>query len=202
MKEKSTPVLFMAVVTFVSITLIGLVDIATRAAVDRNKTLFQKQAVCDAAGVANPGKPEALVAWYAANVTSVTNAEGAVSYRVAGADGASTLVLVQQGPGLWGTITAYVGFNQETMAIKGVTFQDHVETPGLGARIDQLWFRLQFAGKSGPFSELRPEPQDKTKATPDPDKFDQITGATITSAAVKDIMNKSIERARALTAAR
>ncbi len=199
-KEKTQPVFFMAGVTFVAITLVGLVDIVTRPAVERNRTLFQKQAVCDAAGVAQPGSPEALVAWYDGNVTSVTNADGVVSYRVGAADGESTLVLVQQGPGLWGTITAYVGFNGE--AIAGVTFQDHVETPGLGARIDEPWFRRQFVGKTGPFSRLSPEPQDKAAGTREPDAFDQITGATITSTAVKDIMNKSIQRAQELTTPR
>jgi len=201
-KEKVAPVLFMAGVTFVAITLVGLVDIVTKPAVERNKTLFQKQAVCDAAGVERPGSTEALIAWYDAHVTALTNSEGTVSYRVAEPEGESTLVLVQQGPGLWGSITAYVGFNGEAMTIAGVTFQDHVETPGLGARIDESWFRNQFVGKSGPFARLGPEPQDKTKGTRDPDAFDQITGATITSTAVKDIMNKSIQQARSLTASR
>lgn len=199
-KEKVATVLFMAAVTFVSIMLIGLVDIVTRPAVNRNKTLFQKQAVCDAAGVATPESAEALTAWYATNVTSMTNAEGAVYYRVTGTDVGPTLVLVQKGPGLWGTIKAYIGFNGN--AIAGVTFQDHVETPGLGARIDEPWFRRQFAGKTGPFSRMGSEPKDKTAGTREMDAFDQITGATITSVAVKDIVNKSIERARALDAAR
>ena len=198
-KEKAAPVIFMTAVTFVCISLVGMVDILTRPAVDRNKTLFQKQAVCDASATVLSGD---LAAWYDAHVSVVTNAVDGHYYVVKGSDGGSRLVLIQQGPGLWGTITAYVGFNRETAVIEGVTFQDHVETPGLGARIDEPWFRRQFAGKIGPFTELRPEPQDKTKATPDADKFDQITGATITSAAVKDIMNKSIERARALNAAR
>lgn len=201
-KQKTQPVLFMVGVTFVAITLVGLVDIVTRPAVDRNKTLFQKQAVCDAAGVERPGSPEALVAWYDANVSSVTNAGGGVSYRVESGGGDTTLVLKQQGPGLWGSITAYVGFNREAMTIAGVTFQDHVETPGLGARIDESWFRQQFVGKSGPFTTLSPEPQDKAAGTDEAGAFDQITGATITSTAVKDIMNKSIERAKALAANR
>jgi hypothetical protein len=78
-KEKTQPVLFMAGVTFVAITLVGLVDIVTKPAVERNKTLFQKQAVCDAAGVERPGSTEALIDWYDANVTAVTNAEGTVT---------------------------------------------------------------------------------------------------------------------------
>ncbi len=201
-KEKTQPVLFMAGVTFVAITLVGLVDIVTRPAVERNKTLFRKQAVCDAAGVARPASPEAMVTWYDAHVTSLTNAEMAVSYRVTREDGDTALVLMQQGPGLWGAITAYVGFNREAMTIAGVTFQDHVETPGLGARIDEPWFRRQFVGKAGPFTKLTPEPKDKSAESTEAHAFDQITGATITSTAVKEIMNKSIQRARSLTASR
>lgn len=200
--EKITPVVFMVVVTFVAILLVGVVEIVTGPAVARNKTLFQKQAVCDAAGVAQPASSDALAAWYDQYVTSITNAEGTVFYQVASAGGPSRLVLVEKGPGLWGSITAFVGFDADSMAIAGVTFQDHVETPGLGARIDEPWFRQQFVGKSGPFSELRPEPKDKSDGTQDPGAFDQITGATITSTAVKDIMNKSIERARSMTASR
>lgn len=201
-KEKITPVLFMAGVTFVAITFVGVVDIVSKPAVMRNKTLFRKQAVCDAAGVSQPDSGEQLAAWFDQNVTTVTNAEGKVSYRVARDDGAPALVLVQQGPGLWGTITAYIGFQQDALTIAGVTFQDHVETPGLGARIDEPWFRQQFVGKSGPFDELRPEPKDKRATTEAADAFDQITGATITSKAVKKIMNKSIQRAQSMTASR
>lgn len=192
----------MLAITFVSITLVGLVDIVTRPAVERNKTLFQKQAVYDASGMTQPLAADALIAWYAESVAVVTNADDRLSYIVKGEDGGTRLVLVQQGPGLWGTITAYVGFDRKTSAIQGVTFPEQVETPGLGARIDELWFRRQFTGKLGPFTGLSPEPKDKGAGTSDDDKFDQITGATITSTAVKDILNKSIERAKAQTAGR
>jgi len=204
-REKVRTVLFMAAVTFVAITLVGLVDMVTKDTVARNKTIFEKQAVADASGMQRFASVEALLQWYAAHVTAVTNAGGALDHcwvrRGAEAEPRS-LVLVQKGPGLWGGITVFVGFEANAAAIRGVTFQDHVETPGLGARIDEPWFRRQFAGKSGPFAALGPEPKDKTATTPDNDKFDQITGATITSTAVKDIMNKSIERAKALSAVR
>jgi Na+-transporting NADH:ubiquinone oxidoreductase subunit C len=201
-KEKATPVLFMAGVTFVAISLIGIVDIATRQAVDRNKTLFQKQAVCDAAGVDRPATSEGLVSWYSNHVVEVAWDENMkpTAYKVTGENGATTLVVVQPGPGLWGTIVAYVGFNRESGGIAGVTFPEQVETPGLGARIDEEWFRNQFVGKTGPFAQLNAEPKDKSKGSTDPAVFDQITGATITSTAVKDIINRSIERSRALAA--
>ena len=53
------------------------------------------------------------------------------------------------------------------------------------SRIAESWFRTQFRGKSGPFSMVREgEPSDSHQ-------FDAITGATITSTAIRDIVNKT-----------
>lgn len=205
-RERVRTVLFMTAVTFVAITLVGAVDIATRSAVERNRTLFIREAVADAAGLDRLPSTDALLAWYDQQVTEMRNAQGDLdAFRVRDAqspgNGADTLVLITRGPGLWGEITAFVGFDAGG-TIRGVNFQDHVETPGLGARIDEPWFRRQFVGKSGPFTSLGSEPRNKDNPAPDPDRFDQITGATITSTAVKEIMNTSIQRARQIADAR
>ncbi len=198
-KERIRTVLFMFGVTFVAISVLSIVDILTRPAVERNRTVFLKEAVRAAIGLAPVSGVDSLLAWYEEAVKEVKTPEGDYDYFHVDDDyGEARLVLIQRGAGLWGSITAFVGFDSQAEAIRGVTFQDHVETPGLGARIDENWFRRQFKGKSGPFLSLRPEPKDKTRLTEDNDAFDQITGATITSTAVKDIMNKSIERAQTL----
>jgi Na+-translocating ferredoxin:NAD+ oxidoreductase RnfG subunit len=62
----------------------------------------------------------------------------------------------------------------------------HNETPGLGARIDEAWFLRQLAGRRPPLS-LAPE----GTRSPEPGRIDAITGATITSAAVRDILNRT-----------
>lgn len=196
-KERIRTVCFMFGVTFVAISVLSIVDIVTRPAVERNRTVFLKQAVRAATGLDPVPGVDSLLVWYEQAVTEIKTPEGDYDYfHVDAGAGARRLVLIQRGAGLWGSITAFVGFDAQAEAIRGVTFQDHVETPGLGARIDEPWFRGQFKGKSGPFVTLRPEPKDKNRFTEDNDAFDQITGATITSTAVKDIMNKSIERAR------
>jgi Na+-transporting NADH:ubiquinone oxidoreductase subunit C len=197
-RHNARTVLFMTAVTFVAITVIGLVDAATRETVQRNQTLFIKQAVAAAAGQESFDSMAALLLWYETAVTEPVP-ETAEPFVVRDPAGGARWVLRQEGPGLWGGITAYVGFD-DSGAIRGVTFLDHVETPGLGARIDESWFRRQFVGKRGPFQALRPEPKDKTATSRDPQVFDQITGATITSTAVKEIMNRSIEQVRPLTA--
>lgn len=198
-KERIFTVFFMVAVTFVAILLVGLVEIATAKSVERNKSLFFKQAVADAAAVAEFESTEALLTWFDTNVNTFTNAVGEPDYFwVQTEDQEPTLVLIQKGPGLWGGITTYIGFDEGASSITGVNFQDHVETPGLGARIDEKWFRNQFVGKSGPFKELSDEPKDKTQTSEGDHVFDQITGATITSKSVQAIINDSIERARTL----
>ncbi len=198
-KERIRTVVFMFVVTFIAISVLSIVDIVTLPAVERNRTVFLKQAVRSATGLDPAPGVDSLLVWYEQAVTEIKTQEGDYDYFKVNDDaGAQRLVLIERGAGLWGTITAFVGFDAQTETIRGVTFQDHMETPGLGARIDESWFQRQFKGKSGPFVSLRPEPKDKTRLTEDNDAFDQITGATITSTAVKDIMNKSVERARSL----
>ena len=67
---------------------------------------------------------------------------------------------------------------------------EHNETPGLGARIEEAWFQRQMAGKTGPFV-LKPEGT-RSEA---PTEIDAITGATLSSAAVRDILNAVVRDA-------
>lgn len=203
-KERVFTVFFMVAVTFVAILLVGIVDIVTAESVQRNSDLFLRQAVADAAGK-DMGSAEELLAWYDKQVNVVTNAaEEPTHFWIADGEsgGEPRLVLVHTGSGLWGSITAYVGFDGDGRHIRGVTFQDHVETPGLGARIDEAWFRNQFVGKSGPFTEMNPEPANKDNTSDADYAFDQITGATITSSSVRTIMNESLDKAKALVRSR
>ena len=70
---------------------------------------------------------------------------------------------------------------------RAVEFIKQNETPGLGARIAEEWFKEQFRGKMGPFV-LVPE------GTAEAEKeLDAITGATRTSNFVLEMINQSLE---------
>jgi len=199
LKERAFTVFFMIAVTFVAITLVGIVDIVTAESVERNRGLFLRQAVSDAFGITQHDSIQDLLDWYEEYVTEVRDEDGAPDhFWVRNEAGEENLVLVYRGSGLWGGITAFVGFEADGKTIRGVNFQDHVETPGLGARIDERWFRGQFTGKSGPFEQLRSEPSDKDNLTDDNNAFHQVTGATITSDSIRTIMNRSLNRAEML----
>jgi Na+-transporting NADH:ubiquinone oxidoreductase subunit C len=85
-----------------------------------------------------------------------------------------------------------VGFAADRQRLSGIDFLKQQETPGLGARIGEPWFKQQFKGKRGPFTTVgEGEPSAENQ-------FDAITGATITSNAVKAIVNAVVAAAGSL----
>ncbi|MDD4223096.1 MAG: FMN-binding protein [Candidatus Cloacimonetes bacterium] len=100
------------------------------------------------------------------------------------------------GKGLWGTMRALVATSPDLKTLLGISVYEQSETPGLGGRIEEDWFTGQFRNKQvlGPDGaldlELVPEGQAKTA----PLQVRQITGATITSKAVIDMLKEELAR--------
>ncbi len=95
------------------------------------------------------------------------------------------------GPGLWGSIEGVIAFEPDFTTIRGIRFYKQEETPGLGGDIGSKWFQEQFIGKqivSGKgepgFRILKPGQE------ADRNTVDGITGATMTSDRVQDILDK------------
>ena len=194
-KERIFPILFMLIVTIVFITVVSSVYLATQGTVKLNETLFLKRAVLSAANITIPQSGTEVDKVYRSRIQEVKGPDGAPKYyKVLGEAGSdvSGYVVYGSGPGLWGTIQAVIGFNKGLDQLTGVDFIKQQETPGLGARIAEPWFRTQFRGKSGPFSMVREGEKS------DAHQFDAITGATITSTAVRDIVNSTEQNIRSI----
>ncbi len=56
-------------------------------------------------------------------------------------------VIPIEGNGLWDIIKGYLALGTDLNTVKGVSFYEHKETPGLGARITEDWFKDNFKGK-------------------------------------------------------
>lgn len=99
------------------------------------------------------------------------------------------------GKGLWGPIQGLLAIDGTLSRIDGVIFTSHTETPGLGARIDEKWFRDQFSG-----ADLSSQPvKDKflrveSGSADQKNRFDAISGATITSKSVENMLNNQIKK--------
>jgi len=181
----------MFLVTIVFIATVSGIYLSTKDMVIRNEQLFLKNAVLFAAGLTVPDDPAQQERLYNERIEAVQNDEGDVEYyEVNGEGGSSSFVLPAAGPGVWGKIEAVVGFDSQLNELTGLDFIQQNETPGLGGRITEEWFKNQFRGKTGPFSRV-PEGTEDESAT----EFDAITGATLTSKAVQQILNETIEEA-------
>ncbi len=92
------------------------------------------------------------------------------------------------GPGFQGIITMMVGLNVDMKHLTGLKVLEQVETPGLGDKIREKWFEDQF-------KELSIEPKIeyiKNRKPEKPNQIQSITGATITTKAVTNIINKRV----------
>jgi Na+-transporting NADH:ubiquinone oxidoreductase subunit C len=63
-------------------------------------------------------------------------------------DGAvETVVLPVHGYGLWSTMYGYLALEGDGRTVKGITFYQHGETPGLGGEIDNPSWQAKWTGK-------------------------------------------------------
>ncbi len=57
------------------------------------------------------------------------------------------VILPVYGKGLWGTMYTFLALDADLETIAGITFYEHIETPGLGAEIDNPAWRASWVGK-------------------------------------------------------
>jgi Na+-transporting NADH:ubiquinone oxidoreductase subunit C len=195
MKQRILTVLFTIAITIVFVAPISFVYLLTKGRVALNEEVFLKRAVLAAAGIPVPPANGEVVSLFSARAEEVKTGDAVPPYyRIKPEAGGQPAgyVFIRSGPGLWGEITATVGFDSVLSTLTGVDFLKQSETPGLGARISETWFKEQFRGKKGPFTTVgEGEPASESQ-------FDAITGASITSNAVMSILNSTISQAKGL----
>ncbi|MDP8299631.1 MAG: RnfABCDGE type electron transport complex subunit G [Candidatus Tantalella remota] len=99
---------------------------------------------------------------------------------------------IAAGNGYQGEIKMIVGVDAEMTTMLGMQVLESQETPGLGAEIVGSAFRDQFKG----LSLAQPITYIKNQKPEKPGQIEAITGATISSKAVVNTLNKRIEQIR------
>jgi Na+-transporting NADH:ubiquinone oxidoreductase subunit C len=105
--------------------------------------------------------------------------------------GDSAYIVPLRGKGLWGPIWGYISFKTDMNTVFGTTFDHKGETPGLGAEINQPWFKKPFIGKQifTDDGKLVSITVVKGGAKPgDIHGVDAISGGTITSKGVQKML--------------
>ena len=100
------------------------------------------------------------------------------------------IVLPVYGRGLWSTLYAFLALDSDLTTIRGITFYEHGETPGLGGEVDNpnwqaLWEDKQAYDQEGDVA-IRVV---RGAAVPDhPHQIDGLAGATITARGVSGMV--------------
>lgn len=105
-------------------------------------------------------------------------------------------VVPMTGKGLWGPVWGYVALNGDCTTIVGAVFDHKGETPGLGAEISLPPFHKQFVGKhlfeDGEFKSVTLT-KGVGSSTGNPFAVDAISGGTLTSNGVRDMLWDCLE---------
>lgn len=113
---------------------------------------------------------------------------------VAEVDGKTKYVIPVNGTGLWGAIWGYVALDDDKNTVYGTYFSHASETPGLGAEIATAPFQNQFQGKhikkDGNIVSIAVVKPGKTAEGQD--YVDGISGGTITSVAVENMIKSNL----------
>ncbi len=113
---------------------------------------------------------------------------------VAEVDGKKFYVIPMTGKGLWGPIWGYLSFAEDGSKVYGTDFGHDSETPGLGAEIALKGFRVQFENKdllkNGEYKSIAVVKSGQTRT--DKDYVDGISGGTITSKGVDEMLFNSV----------
>ncbi len=112
----------------------------------------------------------------------------AVAYFVMKDGQVDQLVIALEGLGMWGTVYGFMAIDRDGRTIRGLTYYDQKETPGLGGEIGNPAWQALWVGRRAYDDKGMPAIRViKGQAGPpdqDPNRVDGMSGATITSNAI------------------
>lgn len=118
---------------------------------------------------------------------------GRLHVFVAEVEGETKYVFPVYGAGLWGAIWGYVALDSDKDTVYGVYFSHASETPGLGAEIATPHFQGEFPGKKTMENgEVVLSVVKNGKVEKPQYEVDGISGGTITSMGVKDMLKNCL----------
>lgn len=104
------------------------------------------------------------------------------------------LLLPVHGMGLWSTMYGFISLADDLTTVKGFTFYEHGETPGLGGEIDNTNWKQQWQGKKI-YDAERNIRFEVVRGTVNPSspaavhQVDGLAGATLTARGVSHLIN-------------
>ena len=187
-------IVYATIVVIIVAVLLALTNQALKPKQDANVKLDQQKQMLVAFNQELVADPAALYESLVRDTIDRENAKpGIFRFEV---DGATKYVLRLHGAGLWGGIGGYLALDEDKNTIFGINFNHESETPGLGALIVEEPFRSQFIGKhirnaEGEIVSVAVLKKGN-KAENGEEQVDAVSGATITSTGVSDMLRANL----------
>ncbi|MFA6770892.1 MAG: NADH:ubiquinone reductase (Na(+)-transporting) subunit C [Bacteroidales bacterium] len=196
-------IIYATVMVIVVAVVLALASSLLKERQDRNVELERKQMVLRSVHLGteipeNQDKNDFIEQEYAKYITDssiIENGRELVLYVCKLEDNQKKYIIPLHGAGLWGPVWGYISLQDDFNTVSGAVFDHKSETPGLGAEITTPMFYNQFIDKqifdnTGKYVSIRVV---KGGAAPDSKhQVDAISGGTITSEAVEEMLRKNI----------
>lgn len=102
------------------------------------------------------------------------------------------VILPVWGKGLWSTLRGFIALESDLQTVRGLTFYDHKETPGLGGEVDNPRWKALWPGRKAFDQEgdvaISVVKGPAGSVQDDPFHVDGLSGATITSRGVTNLI--------------
>jgi Na+-transporting NADH:ubiquinone oxidoreductase subunit C len=181
-------VIFSFVIAFLFVTLLAFADTGTREQVALNQEIARQRAILNALGIEYSG-PEDVQAKF--SDVEQYEEDGVELYRTT-VDGETLVAKEFSGSGLWGTIQGILAVTADLDRAVGLEIVTHNETPGLGGRIDEPWFKEQLRGEKIVDGTIDVGGAGDGDEDRDNGSIDAITGASRTSDSMRTILANEI----------
>ncbi len=189
-------IIYSAVLVVVVAFLLAFMFKALKPLQDANVALDQKKQILYSLNIRGLDGNEAE-AKYAEVVKNEGEKDGQ-KYYLCEIDGEDVLVVSLKGMGLWGGISGYIAIHgDESPTVYGAYFNHESETAGLGAEIkDSQTWQEKFIGKKVFVDGTQDVALSVVKKVEDPEtQVDCVTGATLTSIGVNDMIKNGLKNA-------
>ena len=186
-------IIYSAILVVIVAFLLAFVSQSLKPKQDANVALDQKKQILYSLNIRGLDGDEAE-AKYKEVVRAEESVNGNTLY-ICNVDGKEKYVIPLKGMGLWGGISGFLAINEDKATIYGAYFNHESETAGLGAEIkdDQSW-QEKFQNKKLFDADGKVVLSVEKKVEHPESQVDAVTGATLTSNGVSDMLKDGIKK--------
>ena len=188
-KSFSFPIIFMVIITAFFTFILAFLNYKTTDVIAYNEETDLRKTILYVFDIEPPSDDPKVIEDTFNEYIEEEEIDGETVYIVKEGDEVAGYAFPIGGIALWGTVEGYAAVSGDYTTLQGIDFVSHSETPGLGGRISEDWFKEQFRGldltmsKNGEYIVYRPAPDGNV---------DAIAGATQTSKSVSKFINENI----------